>query len=399
MNEETLQAPAARDGESEVTLLDFAIILAKHKKLVLGLPIAAAIVAAVISLFMTNIYTATTRILPPQQNQSSASAMLAQLGALAGASPISLKSPNELYIGMLKSRTVADRLIQRFDLMKVYGAATLTATRAALQGATSMASGRDGLITVDVADTDPKRAAALANGYIDELYNLTQNLAVTEASQRRVFLENQLRSVKNALGQAELELKKTQESTGLIRLEDQGRAIIESVARLQAQLAAKQVQLSAMRSFATDQNPQLVFVERELAGLETQLAKVEREHKLGRGNILLPTGSIPQAGLEYVRKFRDVKYNETIFELLAKQFEMAKLDEARDASIVQVLDKAVEPETRSRPARGRIVITTALSFGVLAVIAAFLLEAFQRARTNPRQVQRLRLLWSSIIRK
>jgi uncharacterized protein involved in exopolysaccharide biosynthesis len=401
MIEDTIAAPAAQEPKREITLLDFFIVLAKHKMLIIGLPLAAALVAAGVSFLMTNIYIATARILPPQQSQSSASAMLGQLGALAGvgSAQFALKSPNELYVGMLKSRTVADNLIQRFDLKTVYGTGLLTTTRAALGRSTNIATGRDGLITIDVADRDPKRAAVLANGYIEELYKLTQKLAVTEASQRRLFLENQLQTVKNGLAQAEVELKKTQESTGLIRIEEQGRAIIESVARLQAQVAAKTVQLRAMRSFATEQNPEVQVVQQELAGLEAQLNKSEREQKLGGANVLVPTGRIPQAGLEYVRKFRDVKYYETIFELLAKQYEMAKLDEARDTSLVQVLDKAVEPEQRSSPARARIVIGTALSFGVLAALLAFAIEAWRKVQTDPRQMQRLHLLWSYIARR
>lgn len=401
MSEDAIGAGATPAEKREISLLDFFIVLAKHKKLVIGLPLAAAVVTGALSFLMTNIYTATTRILPPQQGQSSASAMLGQLGALAGVAgaPLALKSPNELYVGMLKSRTVADNLIQRFDLRNVYGTGTATATRAALAGSTSVAAGRDGLITVDVADADRKRAAALANGYAEELAKLTQNLALTEASQRRLFLENQLQAVKNGLAQAEVELKKTQEATGLIRLEDQGRAIIESVARLQAQVAAKHVQLRAMSSYATDQNPQFVMVQQELAGLQAQLARAEREQKLGGGNILVPTGRIPQLGLEYVRKFRDVKYYETIFELLAKQYEIAKLDEARDSSIVQVLDKAVEPETRSRPARTRMVISALLGGALVAIILAFVLEAFQRSRNDPRRMERLQLLWSYIARR
>jgi capsule polysaccharide export protein KpsE/RkpR len=320
--------------------------------------------------------------------------MLGQLGALAGmtGTSIGFKNPNDVYVGMLKSRTVADSLIERFDLQKVYDRARISDTRNVLANATKISSGRDGLITVEVDDREPNRAAALANGYIEELYKLTQTLALTEASHRRLFLENQLRAVKTELAAAEVNLKNTQEATGLIKLDDQGRAIIESVARLQAQIAAKEVQIGAMRAFATEQNPQLLVAQQELTGLRAQLARVEREQKLGSGNVLVPTGKIPEAGLEYARKFRDVKYYETIFEILAKQFEMAKLDEARDSSVIQVLDKAVVPETRSRPARARIVFAMTLTAVILAVVLAFIIEALQRARANPAHAQRLSAL-------
>ncbi len=343
---------------------------------------------------MPNIYTGVTRILPPQQSQSTAAAMLGQLGALAGVAGTSLgiKNPNDLYVGMLKSRTVADNLISRFELRKLYETKTADDARKALEGNSRVTSGKDGLIAIEFDDKDPKRAAAIANAYVEELYKLTQTLAVTEASQRRLFFEKQLALTKRELGNAEVALKTTQEETKLIKIDEQGRAIIEAFARLRAQVVAKEVQLGAMRSFATEQNPDLIRTQQELIGLRAQLAKMEKSHNPTQGDILVPTGQVPEAGLEYLRKLRDVKYYETIFELLAKQYEAAKIDEARDTSLIQVLDKALEPEKKSKPKRALIVILTALVFGFLAVIWAFIREAGEKARQNPEQAERLNLL-------
>jgi uncharacterized protein involved in exopolysaccharide biosynthesis len=320
--------------------------------------------------------------------------MLAQLGGLAGAAggALGIKNPNDLYVGMLKSRTLADSLIQRFELQKVYDAKTMFDTRKELDTNTKITSGKDGIITIDFDDKDPRRAATVANAYVEELYKLTQTLAVTEASQRRLFFEKQLALAKDHLASAEVALRQTQERTGLIKLDEQGRAIIESVARLRAEIAAKEVQLGAMRTFATENNPDYVMVGRQLGGLRAQLAKLEKTNTAGEGDIFVPTGKVPEVGLEYVRKVRDVKYHEVLFELLAKQYEIARVDEARDTSIIQVLDKAIEPEKKSKPKRLLIVILTALVVGFLAVIWAFVREAGERARQNPQQAERLNLL-------
>lgn len=388
--------PRATNHEDEISLLDLAIVLAKHKKLILGLPFGAAVVAAGISLLLPNIYTGTTRILPPQQSQSAtAAALLNQLGALgsiAGAAVPGVKNPADLYVGMLKSRTVADNLIKRFDLKTLYGEKTTDETRKELEKNTRIAAGKDGLITVEFEDKDPKRAATIANAYVEELDHLTQNLAVTEASQRRLFFEKQLKTARDSLSEAEMALRKTQETTGLIKLDEQGKAIIESVARLRAEIAAKEVQLAAMRTFATEKNPEYLLVRQQIAGLKSELAKLEKTNVAGQGDIFVPTGKVPEVGLEYVRRFRDMKYHETLFEALAKQYELARIDEAKDAGIIQVVDKAIEPERKSRPKRSLIVILTALVIGFLAVIWAFIKEAGEKARQIPEQAERLNLL-------
>ncbi len=382
----TTAAPSI-DIEEEISLLDLLIVLAKHKKLILGLPLLAAAVALVVSLQLPNIYTATTKILPPQQAQSSAAAMLGQFGGLAGAAggALGIKSPNDLYVAMIKSRNVADRLIERFKLKTLYKQKTTTGTYKKLEGISTISSGKDGIISIEIVDKDPVLAANIANAYVEELYRLTQTMAVTEASQRRLFFEKQLKIAKNELATAEVALKQTQESSGVLSLGDQGKEMIQAVGTLRAEIAAKEVQLGAMRTFATEQNQEYILVQRELAGLRGQLAKLERGGEAG----LVPTGKLPEAGLMNIRRLRDVKYYETLFELLSKQYELARVDEARDASMIQVLDKAVPPDVKSGPKRALIVIVTALATGFLAVILAFLKEANEKAKQNPEQAERM----------
>jgi uncharacterized protein involved in exopolysaccharide biosynthesis len=393
-SQDDVGAPAVED--QEINALDVAIILAKHKRLLLVAPLVAAVLAAGISLLLPNIYTGMSKIIPPQQSQSTASAMLGQLGlaSMAGVAggAVGLKNPNDTYISMLKSRTVADSLIGRFDLKKRYGATLTADARNALAGNSRILAGKDGLITVEFDDKDPKFAAAVTNGYVEELYKLTQTMAITEASQRRLFFEKQLELTKNNLAQAEMGLRQTQEVTGLIKLDDQARALISAVASVRAQIAAKEVQLGAMRVFATENNAEFVVAQKELAGLTAQLARLERNNRTAPGDFFVPTGKVPEVGLEYVRKLRDVKYFETMFELLAKQYEIAKADEARDSSVIQVLDKAIEPERKSKPQRSYIVLITAFVAGLMAVLWVFIKEAGERIRQNPQQAQRLHLL-------
>jgi uncharacterized protein involved in exopolysaccharide biosynthesis len=393
------QHPAARDPQSsvlspqsyeddEISLLDIAIVLAKHKRLVLGLPFLAAVVAAGITLLMPNWYTATTKILPPQQGESNA--ILGQLGALTGGAGAALgvKNPNDLFVAMLKSRTLADRLIQKFELQKVYDSKLLTGTRKALGGNTKISAGRDGVITIEVDDKDPKRAADLANAYVEEFEGLTLDLAVSEAGQRRLFFEKQLQKAKQDLANAEIELQKLQERTGIINPSGQASLSVAAAAGLRAQITAKEVQLSTLRAFATDQNPDFVRTAKELEGLRTQLVKTAKVSE-EKGDVLLGISKVPGASIEFIKKYRDVKYYETLYELLSRQYEIAKIDEAKDATLIQVLDKAIEPERKSKPKRTVIVLLTGFVAGILAVLAAFIMQAWGRAQRDPSSSGRL----------
>jgi uncharacterized protein involved in exopolysaccharide biosynthesis len=386
-----------KEQPDEINLLDLLLALVQHKKFIFWITAGAAVIATLVSLLIPNRYTAVTKILPPQQNQSLASSLMGQLGSLGPMAGIAqnglgLKNPNEIYAGMLKSRSVEDALIQRFDLMSVYGDAKMSDARKDLEENSAIDLGKEGLISISVEDKSGKRAAEIANGYVEELRKVTQRLAVTEASQRRLFFEQELQEAKNNLANAEQAMKKTQETTGIIQLDGQARAIIESVVVLKAQIAAKEVQLRAMRSFATEQNPDLILAEQQLAGMRSQLASMQKQSGGGDGDVQVATGKVPEAGLEYVRKLRDVKYYETIFELLAKQYEAAKLDEAKNAAIIQVLDPAIEPDRKSSPKRSLIVVVTTMFVFFGSVVFIILRGAWMRLREEPQMYSRLKEL-------
>jgi tyrosine-protein kinase Etk/Wzc len=391
--------PQSSPRDDEVSLLDILIVLAKHKKLILGLPFLAAVIAAGISLLMPNWYTATAKLLPPQQSQSSAMALLGQLGALSGGASqaLGLKNPSDLFVAMLKSRTVADAIIERFKLKEVYEEEFLQDVRKALAGNVNILAGRDSVINIEVDDKEPKRAADMANAYVEELEKLTLKLAVGEAGQRRLFFEQQLKQAKEDLTKAETELTKFQIEKRLLNPQGQASLAISAAAGLQAQIAAKEVQIMSLKSFATQGNPDLHRAQEELAGLRAQLAKMGRGGSSDPGDVLLSLGNAPKQGLEYVRIFRNMKYFETLYELLARQYEIARIDEAKEATLIQVLDKAVVPERKTRPKRAVIVILTALIFGMLAILLTFVREALAKAKLDPRQSARLGLISKNLV--
>ena len=383
----------AAQQDDEINLFDLLIVLAKHKLMVLGFPLVAGVLAVIVSLLLPNIYTATTKILPPQQGQAGgAAAMLAQLGGLAGAAGglAGIKNPSDLYIGMMKSRTVADNIIQRFDLTKVYEGKYPSQVRLTFANASNITAGKDGIISIDVDDKDPKRAADLANAYVEELMKLTQVLAVTEASQRRLFFERQLGQAKESLAKAEAAARGAMQSGGLMQVEGQGRTLVETTARLRGQITVKEVQIGAMRSFATDRNPDMRMAQQELDTLKYELARLEGAGTLGHSKTNADRSPDKAgSGIDSVRLLRDVKYQETVYELLAKQFELAKIDEAKESTVVQVLDKAIEPDRKSKPKRSVVVLLATLAALFVGVIGAFVREALVKAKANPDQAGKL----------
>ena len=362
-----------RSDGIEISMLDVYVLLRQNQRFFLCITGAFGTVALVIALLWPPTFTARTSILPPQQSSSFSSTLLSQLGglgSLAGAAGLSgLKNPSDLHVGLLKSETVENAMIRRYDLQRQYKAKRISDARKQLEKHTEIdGSGKDGLIRISVQDYSPERAAQLANGYVEQYRQLSQSLAIGEASQRRLFLEQQMQQTKEKLAQSEENLKRTQQSTGMLQLDTQARALIETGASLRAQVAAKEVQLQSMRTYAGEGNTELQQTEQELAALRAQLTKLGGAGEGDRQDLVLPKGAIPEAGLEYVRKLRDVKYNETIFEILARQYEAAKLDEAKEGAIVQVVDVAAVPDRKSGPSRMLIVLVGSLLGLFLGVV-------------------------------
>lgn len=316
------------------------------------------------SYLVTPMFTSSTLFIPPQQQQSGAGAALASLGALSSiVGGGAIKSPVDQYISMLQGVTVSDRVIQRFDLAKVYETKLHVETRGRLARHVQIAAGKkDNLIRVDVEDADPARAAAMANDYVEELRILTSSLAVTEAQQRRVFFEHMLQDTKQKLTNAQVALQSSGIGLGAIQAEPHAAA--DAYAKLRAQLTAAQVKLQVMRGSMADGSPQVLELENTVSALGQQIAAREASQ------------SEEQNSPDYIGKYRDFKYQQTLFELFAKQYELARVDESREGALVQVVDVAQPAELKSSPRRS----VFALGGGVLAALA---LLALLWRRTDP----------------
>jgi uncharacterized protein involved in exopolysaccharide biosynthesis len=390
--------------EQEIDVLEVMTLLLRGKKTILKFVlVAVALTAFMVYVVMKPSYTAEATFLPPQSAPGSSMSQLAsQLGSLGAIGALTgggLKSPGDVYVGILKSRTIADELIKRFDLHKVYKTKRISDTERALKVRSTFVSGKDTLITISVEDHDAKRATELANGYLDALYEQNGRLALTEASQRRLFFEQQLERNKNALADAEVELKKTEEQTGLISPSGQAQVEIDSIAQVRAQISSKEIELGALKQAATDQNPGVVRLQTQIDGLKEQLQKLEKgSGALRSGNVLPAAANVPELALEYVRKQREVKYRELLFELIAKQYESARLDESREAPVLQVVDRAVVPDRKSGPPRTLIMLGGCLVGALVGagwIVAKDLVEKLQRDPVKAKKYVALRkAIWS-----
>jgi uncharacterized protein involved in exopolysaccharide biosynthesis len=383
-------APPATKSAS-ASLLTWLRVTLKWKKLVWRTALAIIVLGATVALLLPSRYTATVVLMPPQAGgASSSAAMMAQLsgiGALASsAGGLSMKNPNDQQVALLKSRTVEDAMVTRFHLQALYHRKYLSTARKRWESHTEVDNGlKDGLIRLSVTDSQAGRAAQMANGWVEEYRSFSATLAITEASQRRLFYEQQLSLAHDDLVRAEEQMKQVEQRTGVIDAEGQDRTMIASAAVLRGQLAAKQVEIRAMREFAADQNPDLQRAEQELAGLEGQLAAMDADNDRKSGDLIAPKGTITQASLDYARALREVKYRETIQDLLTRQYEGARVDEARQGPLVQVVEPAVEPD---RPVNSYRLWTLlgALFFSLpIALLAAAVAELIAILRSARRR--------------
>ncbi|ACB32918.1 lipopolysaccharide biosynthesis protein [Leptothrix cholodnii SP-6] len=358
------------NASEELSLIDVLLILSRRKLLLVVAPLLVGCAALGMSYLVRPTYTASVQLLPPQQQQSGAlTALLGAAGGMASAlGGISgLKNPSDQWIGMLKSRAIVDAIVNEFSLREIYEVEYQFKARERLEKNSRIVAGKDGLIDIEVDDHDPERAAKIATAYVDELQNLMRTLAVTEAAQRRLFFEKQLSDTKTKLIKAEILLTEGGINTGVLKTNPE--AAVSQLAQAQAAVTAQEVKVSVMRESMTNSNPQLRNAILELASLREQL------HRSNRDEPERAKGS----GAEYVTRFRDFKYYETLFDLFARQYEMARADEARDGSVIQVIDPAQVPEYKSGPKRGMIaVLATILTFilSVLYVLASHALRGY-----------------------
>ena len=333
---QTMDLEDSDQGGASLADLSGALV-AQWRILVVG-SVAAALIGFGCSWIMPKTYLARTVIMPPQQQQSNMAGALSSLGALAGlAGAAGLKNTTDQYITLMQSATVSDRLIDRFDLMKSYGEDfRVDARKELLKNVVSGSGKKDGLITIEVEDRDPGKAANMANAYVEELRLMTNTLAVSEAQQRRKFFELKMNETKSALTQAQISLQSSSVSPGLLKAEP--KAAAEGYARIRAEVTAAEVRLQTLQHMLTDRSPEVQQQRAQLDALRGELARQER--KGGQ-----------QEDAEYIGRYRDYKYQETLFEIFAKQYELARTDEAREGALIQVVDVATEPEKKYKPKR------------------------------------------------
>lgn len=373
-------------AEPRATFIDLLTWVGAGKARIAATTTFCAMVAAAYMLMQPDVYTARTTLLPPQQQQSnSASAALSALGSL-GATPglPAIKTPEDLYVGVLKSNAVTRPLIDKFELKSRYKVATYEGMRAVLSKyVTVSADKKSGLISVEVDDTDPEFAAKLANEHVAQLIKVMSHLAVSEAQQRRMFFAKQLQDTNTALLAAEQALLTVQRQSGVVALDKQAEAMITNAAKLRALIVEREVQLRVLRTGATDQNPESVCLVSEIQAMRGELARIESARKQNTdGPMDISVGALPEAASSYARAVREVKYQEVMLQSMLRQLEMAKLDEAKEGYAIQQVDTAVAPDRKSKPARAVIVLLTAISAALLATFHVVVAGYIKKVRAS-----------------
>jgi len=361
----------------------FRQITARRAKLILAVTAAAFVISIVAALLLPNVYCARAMLLPAQEEKGMMNAMLSQMGGLAvlAGGAIGGVTTSDLYVGMLKSETIKDPIIDRFKLMEVYGKRYRTVTYTALDKRVSFSTGKkDGIITISVDDTDPKRAADMANAFVEELQKLTVKLNISGAGKQRSFLEERLVRANADLAKAEDELKVFQGNNKTINVTEQVKATIEEVARLKAELSIQEVKLSSLQRTRTDSTREVKDLKTTVENLKSQISRVEGSG--GAKSAIPSVGSMPMLGQEYARLMREYKIQENLVELLTKQYEMARFSEAKDVAPFQVLQKAKVPDKRIKPRIGFIIVMITLTSFMCALVLAFVLEGFSDSQSE-----------------
>ncbi|MDL5032893.1 Wzz/FepE/Etk N-terminal domain-containing protein [Pelomonas sp. APW6] len=380
---------AMPEGQDSVDTL---LAVARQGRRIVGVSLLCGVLALGGSYLVAPTFTAATVVLPPQQQQSLAASALSSLGGLAGlagAAAGGVKSPLDQHVALLQSTTVADRMIDRFKLAEVYDKELRSDVRKKFWTNLRVAAGRrDGLLTIEVDDREPQRAAEMANAMVDEFRRITSEIAITEAQQRKVFFEKHLMETKDRLTRAQLALQQTGLSSGAIKAEP--KAAAEAYAKLRAEYTAAEVRLQAMSTNLTPSAPEVMQQRGLVSGLKAQLDRVERDiNQAADGK----DGKDGEAGANYISRYRDYKYQETLFELFAKQFEMAKVDEGREGGLIQVVDVAQVPDRKSKPKRAFIAAGVSVAVGLMMLILAWLrASAPQDAASVERRRKLKRLL-------
>jgi tyrosine-protein kinase Etk/Wzc len=377
-----------------IALLDALLIITKSKGKLALITIGTTLLGAIVAFAMKPVFTSTALIMPPQAPQSSLSSLMGSLGSLSalsgGGASSFLKNPSDLYVGILQSETIANRAIATFNLQNRWHTKSLYETRKRLEDHVNFEASKNGLIQISAKEKDPQQASALANFFVDALYQINSTLAISEASQRRLFFEQQLDKEKEALASAEEDLKKTQQKTGIITVSGQAEMAIRSIAEHQAEISQNEIKLQATRLYATEENPEVIRLKEEISTQQQQLATLEdNQQRMAPGDTRVATNQFTEGSLDYVRKLREVKYHDALLAVLSRQYEAARVDEAKSAPLIQVVDRATPPDHRSGPPRMLIIIGFAVLGFLVALGWIFLASNIAQARQTSAVSSRL----------
>jgi uncharacterized protein involved in exopolysaccharide biosynthesis len=378
--------------DDEINLMDILIVIAKYNRFIICITLISAVLAFVYALRQPVIYTANALIMPPQPPISQAGMLMGQLSSLGLGSGSGSGSGSAASIGILiKSQKLAYQVINRLQLQSIYKVNNIEAARNTLASATKITSNKDGTILIECSDKDPKMAALLANTYIEELDRFNSKIAITTASRTRLYLEKQLKFANEELANLEIAMKKSQKNTDLTPIEVQSGSMTNLIATLRGQITSREMELAGLRTFATEENPQYRKATLSLGVLRAQLKKLESDNEDREKDKDGIKGS-PKTGSEFLNNMRDLKYQQALVENLKKQYDVAKMDEAKDANLIQVINEPLVPEYPSKPQR-YLIITIGTSLGlILSIILAFLMNSLDAAKTNPESAARLDLL-------
>jgi capsule polysaccharide export protein KpsE/RkpR len=327
--------------------------------------------ATLIAFLIPSEYQSTARLMPPDSQSANGLAMMAALSGQAGGGLSSfagdllgMKTTGALFIAVMHSRTLEDRIVERFALRKAYGKRLQEAARMRLETNTGISEDRkSGVITLRVTDHDPKRAAAIAGAYISELDTLMAQLNTSSAHRERVFLEERLNTITAELEAAEKDFSQFASKNATFDISAQGKAMLEAAASLQGQLIAAESQLEGLRQIYSDSNVRARSVQARVAELRDQLRKLggtsvgnpPASDQSATDNAYPTLRQLPILGVPYADKFRQLKVEEAVYETLTKQFELAKVEEAKEIPSVKVLDQPEVPERKTFPPRLLII--------------------------------------------
>lgn len=377
------------------SLVDYLTVIIKWRRFIIKTFLITAIAALIISLIIPYKYTATATILPPNPQQeamfglmgfnitSNIGGMSGLTGMLPGATSIS-----DLFAAILQSGTIRGKLIQKYDLKKVFKTKTMYDANKMLEGITKIGVTPEGIVSVSVTWYDKKLAADIANSYVEELDRFNTETTMTTGKKYRIFMEQRLEETTDDLAGAEQALRSFQEKHRTVALEEEIISAIETIAALKSQIILLEVKKGALSSSSQFNNPYLYDINRELRELKKQLHKIEfgaqdtTKKTFGAG-FAVPFAKLPEVALEYARLVRDVEVQAAIYELLTQQYEQAKIMEMKDTPTVQILDKATPPERKTSPKRAQIVILATFFSLILGVITSFFLESFEQLKKRP----------------